>query len=349
MTASLTLSDGDQSLDLIGTPGTGVWLDKDGFDLPTPAREMTYAESADSEGRRRVRSRTPNPEGKGKVVIGANNADDFWGYVDQFQELIESAHRQKGTLRYVPPQDGEPVTFDLEAIRVSGLPQEGVTLNNFVTRGEFEFECKPYGRRDPEVWFSGVVLDGPIDYIDLEGIPGHVDAWAELTLTEVSSQTREHVEVAVQENYDPNNPESLLIDSDDLVITGFAGAQTTRTGAYDPNASGNNVIRATLTSTPVVICSTGEQPHKGRWKVRLRAYGSTADIRTRLAWKVGDGPISRERWVDIPAAADFYDLDLEVLDIQELETGHSWTGYIEAYATTGVPTLDVDVLFLVPA
>lgn len=345
MSAALILSDGDETLDLVGTPGTGagIWLDVDGFDPPLPGRENTYAESADSEGRRRIRSRAPNPEGKVALVIAAATEALFWGYVDQVQELVESAHRAKGTLRYEPARDGEPVTFDLEAARVTGLPQRGTTVRVLVCTAEIEFECRPYGRLDPVTWFTDLSVPGPIGFIPLEEIPGHVDAYAALTLVEASSQNRDSVEVAIQPDFDPNNAEPLLIDGDTLEVSDFAGATTTQSGSYS-----TNVVEATLTTSPVVVCSTGEQPHAGKWRVNVRAYGSTADIRVRLAWKVGDGPVTRERWVDLPGATDWFDLNLQTIDIGELPAGHSWTGYIEAYATSGLPTLKVDFVDFMP-
>lgn len=343
MTASLILSDGDRTLDLLATVGTGIQLVE--FNPPIPARENTYADSPDSEGRRRIRSQPQNPEGTGKVLISATVEADFWDYVDEFQEMIESVHANRGVLRYEPPRNAPPITFDIESIQVTGLPQQGVMLNTLLAEGEFAFECLPYGRLDPVTIFTGQSFAGPIASVNVTGIPGHVNAWPTLTLTDASSQARGHVEVAVQEDYDPANPEPLLLNrASGITSTGYAGSSTTRAGSYSAN-----VTRATLTSSPVVVCATTAQPHKNRWKVRSRFYPSTADVRVRLAWQVGDGPITHERWVDVPNANDWFDLDLETIAIQELATGHSWTGYIEAYATTGTPTLDHDIAELLPA
>jgi len=199
-------------------------------------RENTYAESADSEGRRRIRSKTTNPTGKGKVWIGGTDGTDFWDYVDDFQELIESAHRKKGTLYYEPPQDGEPVTYELEAIHVSGLPQVGTDLNSFIASAEFEFECKPYGLLETQDWFGGLNISGPIDHIDIDDVPGHVDARAELTLNEVDSQDRSVVEVGVDPDPNPTRINLITNPKADSVITGWLGVSVTPTRVALPYA-----------------------------------------------------------------------------------------------------------------
>src|SRR3954471_16900450 len=73
-------------------------------------------------------------------------------------------------------------------------------------------------------------------------------------------------------NYNPGAPWSLLLDSDSLVTSGFAGTGATRTGAYDPGASGNSVIRTTVIGSTQAICGTGAQPHIGSFRVKARVY-----------------------------------------------------------------------------
>ncbi len=180
--------------------------------------------------------------------------------------------------------------------------------------------------------------------ITLEGIPGHVDALGELTLT--GTESMDHVEVGIQHPFDPDDPEPLLIDSSSLVSSGFAGSAATRTGAY----SADGVIRATLTTSPVAICSTGPQPHTGRWKVGTRVYASATEVYVRLNWRVGDGKFTPGPWRRVPGAANFYDVALDVINIAEVPSGtHSWEGYIEAYTDTPGTTLDVDFVDVFPA
>lgn len=359
--AQLVLSDGDETLDLLGdVSGRGIWL-ADEPKLPLPAREDTFAEGADSEGRRRVRTRPTNGTGAVPLTIGADDASQFWGYVDQLQEMVESAHRRRGTLTYTPP-GGTQVTYDIESISVTGLPQKGVQLLSFVQDGiTVDFECRPYGRLAPVEMDIGasasgpvpqVILEGPIDSFDVEDVDGHVYALGLLTLTDDSSQNRDYIEVGLeQEGYDPDNPTPLLIDSDNLTTSGLAGATASDSDAYDPaGATTNNVIQATLTTTAVTACSTGAQEHIGRKRISSRLKASATGTYVRLAWKVGDGPISRGPWRAIPAASNFYDVYLDTITIEEVPEGtHEWTGYVEAYAAAGGDTVKVDFVEVMPA
>ena len=260
------------------------------------------------------------------------------------QANSRSVHRAKGTLRYEPLVNGSPVTFDLEAVSMDEMPQVGFMQHSLVSEVTVKFEARPGGRQDPVTIFSGATLNGPIDDLEIPDIPGHLDAWLELTLQDGSSQSRRHIEIGIQEDYNPGSPEPLLLNlASGLTVSGFAGTSTTLGGSYS-----TNVANATLTSSPVVVCGTTAQPHKDRWKVRCRCYSIIPGARVRLAWKVGDGPIARERWIDL-ADLNWYDLDLGTIGIEELEVGHSWTGYIEAYASELPTSLFIDKLELVPA
>ena len=139
--------------------------------------------------------------------------------------------------------------------------------------------------------------------------------------------------------YDLTSP--MQLDSDSLVTTGFAGVQATLTGAYDPDASGNNVITASLLSIPQACCGTGDQPHTGRYRVKLRCYAvATTDMQVRLAWRNGEAPITSNQWVSPLISDRFAELDLGLIDVNG-----NWSGRIEAY---GSGTLHIDTLRFVP-
>lgn len=153
-----------------------------------------------------------------------------------------------------------------------------------------------------------------------------------------------HLEVGLQETYDADNPEPLLIDLPQMTL-GYQGTPATVSGSHSAM-----VVRATLSTTPVVICSTGAQPHFGKWRFRSRVSVSATTVYVRLSWRVGEGPFTAERWVEVPAEDDWYDPLLAVLKIAQAEAGsHTWEGHLEAYATTGTPTIDVDYFGLMPA
>ncbi len=351
---SVILSDGTRETELVGGPD-GVYLTE--FSPPLIARDNVYAQGADAEGRRRVRSTPTNPEGSFRVRVDWSESDevDLYDDLHDFQDLVESAHRNKGWLK-MTPIDGEAVTFDFESIRISDFPHDVSLIADRRTELTVEFECAPYGRLDPVTVFSGEVISGPSDSveIDLSNITSHTDLYGELTLTDTSTQDADHVEIGLEHTeYDPDDPQDFLIDSDDLLTTGYSGTGTTRTGAYDPNAAGNNVIRATLTTTPTQICAWSGT-HLGRHKIRARVYPSADTVLVRLAWRIQDGPYIREEWVAVPGSANFYDLALGVIDIPDsfagtAVSGHYWIGYIEAKSSSGIPTVDVDFVEIIPA
>jgi hypothetical protein len=124
----------------------------------------------------------------------------------------------------------------------------------------------------------------------ITGVPGDATAEGRL-LVSGTAQDMRYIEWGLESLY-YNPATSLLVDSDDMVTTGYAGVQTTQTGAYDPNATGNNVIRATLLSTPLVLCSTGNLAHVGVFRVKARVGATTVSGDTspvgeyiRLSWQ----------------------------------------------------------------
>jgi hypothetical protein len=151
---------------------------------------------------------------------------------------------------------------------------------------------------------------------------------------------------------------SLLVDSDDMITTGYSGVGNTRTGAYDPNASGNNIIRATLGADPTAVCATGNLGHVGTFRAKARAYFTSfaRNAKVRLSWQEGDGPFRANPWAPLPATSGitgtWAELDLGLITIPPAQLGtQRWQGRIEAYTTghVGSDTIDIDYLVLVPA
>lgn len=141
MTATLTLSDGDVSRDLMSYVDTLA-----DFTMPAPQRDLTFAESDDAEGRRRVRTRPLNGEGQIPLKITATSTESVWGVADDIQELVESAHREKGTLVYRPSTAASSVTYNLEAITVAEITDQTMLAAKGWCRMLLSFECQPYGQ-----------------------------------------------------------------------------------------------------------------------------------------------------------------------------------------------------------
>jgi hypothetical protein len=148
-----------------------------------------------------------------------------------------------------------------------------------------------------------------------------------------------------------NAATSLLIDSDSLVTSGFAGTGSTRTGAYDPGAAGNSVITCSLSGDATAVCGTGVQSHVGVFRVRARVWTATSTVRLRLAWRVAGGSYSTNLWTAPVVLSRFASADLGTITVPRVLLGtQAWDGRIEAYTTDGsAASVDVDLVALMPA
>jgi len=333
-----------------GLGGIGIWLDREGNEnlFPVPVYEEEYADSPDTEGAKRVRSRPQNPEGAGRVLIGATNGDALGNYQGDWQETVEAIRRHGGTLTYTP-HDGTEVTFEIESLRITQMPQDGVLQQASLCASEFDITYKPYGLLASYAAVTNANGSAPLLEFEVANIPGSVDALATLKLTP-TSQSQDLVEVCVDDEryYNPAAPTDLLLSQPDLNATGMAGASGTRSGSYS-----TNIYRATLLKAAIQVCSTGSQTHIGRFRLRPRLYGAgTGPIRVRVMYRIGEGPWGEtdKGWVTLPGVANFYEPDLGLVDIPKAVRGsQSWEARIEAYSAVVGDTLDVDYIKVLPA
>jgi len=186
-------------------------------------------------------------------------------------------------------------------------------------------------------------LAGPIDYFEIDSVPGQVSALPEFRFSDMVPISRNIVEVGVQNEFDPNAAENLRLDLA-AGLTALGGESNTRASSV-----ATNIIRAALATTEISVCKAASQTHKGLWKVRARVYPSAATVLVRLAWRTGDGPFAKEKWVAVPGSAAWFDLDLGTINIKELPSGHTCEFRIEAKSTSGNPTVDVDIVECIPA
>ena len=350
----LVISDNERELDVLSDPD--IRLLQDGLEMPLVARELTYAESADSDGRRRVRSKNQNAEGRIGLHISGTSDSHFWGKVDNVVELVESAHRNKGSIVYQPP-GGTAVAYDLESITVTGLPQQGIELRRRRADAEITFEARPYGRLAATQIISGGTLDGPIDYVTVENVPGQVVAFGDLELTEASSQTRDFVEIGVQADFDPTNPEPVFLTAGSMAdaggtltgVTGTAGTASRPAGAYTTSGGNSYTIRTGLSTTPTACATTSVRPHKGLWKIRARVRATADGVRVRLSWRTGNSAFTQERWAYVGPGSRWVDVDLGTIDIPTLSGTQAFEGRIEAASQSSYPSLDIDTVSFVPA
>lgn len=188
---------------------------------------------------------------------------------------------------------------------------------------------------------------GPIDSAVVSSPAGHVDALGNLAITEASAQNRDYIEVGLQRDYDATSIPALIVEGDDLVLVSGVRDTSPTSGAY----SSQSVTYDLDEDAPAVLCATGTQVHKGTWKVGVRLYASSTNTYAsltwvRLVWRTASGPWTEESWRAVPTMAQWHELTLATLDIEEVSGQHSWEGRIEAYqdeATTATQvTLEID-------
>jgi hypothetical protein len=329
------------------------------LDCQPPGKRPEWISGADADGAALVRD--PLFENRTVVVrvrVAKQATTDLaLAKLGALVDKIEEADKQPDGLALVwtPAGGTKSVTFYVLSGEVTGLP---ITTNGDDS-GWFQstpvvtltLTCKPFGYGS-EVTLSPVTAATPVVTLTAASVTGDVPAEARLIVTDNATQNRAYLEWGLEQRY-YDVATSLLLDSDSLTTTGLAGAQTTRTGAYDPNATGNNVIRATLATTTVAVCSTGAQSHVGTFRVKARVYATSASIQMRLSWQDGSGPYSANGWQTATLASAWTEVDLGLVTIAPAAQGtQTWVGLVEAYTTgtgAGTDTIDVDYLVLVPA
>jgi hypothetical protein len=179
-------------------------------------------------------------------------------------------------------------------------------------------------------------------------VPGSAPALVKLTLTETQGTTRDHFEYGLDNNFDPLNATTLLIDAPPDVEV-FAGVAASRPGAYSYAGTEINVIRATLYTVPVAICAFDtEAVGKSRIKARVFGGGSTATF-VRLSWRIGEGDFTHNEWCKLPSTEAFWEIDLGVMNVPKAVVGTQGAeGRIEAYAAASGQTFDLDTLAVIP-
>jgi hypothetical protein len=181
-------------------------------------------------------------------------------------------------------------------------------------------------------------------------VTGDIPALGRLIITDTATQSRRHVEWGIEGPLTYNNATSLLVDSDNMVTSGFSGAQAVTTGAYDPNASGNNSITMTpIAGATTAMAGTGDPlSHVGVFRVKARVQSGSLLNLFRLSWKAGDGPTNHNAWATPISTAGWIELDLGTITIPATTLGtQRWTGQIDVQGDSTTPgTVALDYLIL---
>jgi hypothetical protein len=193
----------------------------------------------------------------------------------------------------------------------------------------------------------------PVGVFELPDVEGHVDALADVKVLETSTQPRDHVEVGLEKGstYSPAVAPPNLIDSDQLVTAGYSGTASTRTGAFDPLAAGNSIIRSSLTQTPTAVCATAPLQHVGPLRPKTRVYASgTGPVYVRASARYGFGQAQHGEWQIVPTMGEFCEVDLGLVNPPLAVLGEQgWECAVEAITETPGDTIDVDFVLVLGA
>jgi hypothetical protein len=339
------------SLDLNTTSGT---YSLEAFDPGVALKRPEWVQGADSDGAALVRDPlVENRTVTAKVRIIAASMDAATLAIGAIVDKLEEAERQEDGLPLVwtPASGSKSTTFYVLSGEITGMPVDP-TEGWFVSAPivTVSLTCKPYGYAS-EVTGPSATGTTPSITLAVPSVGGDVPAEARLVITDGSGKSRRYVEWGLEQRfYNAGSPSSLILDSEDLVTTGFAGVQATRSGAYRRSGATHDTVAASLFSQPVAVCGTGNQPHIGTFRVKARVYASSMGVQLRLSWQDGDGPFSANDYAIPSVAANFAEVDLGLITIQPARSGtQRWTGRLEAFSSTLGDTIEIDYLTLIPA
>lgn len=321
--------------------------------LPIPRKRPEWIEGVDADGALLMRDPlVSNGQLVATIDLYGSSKDNGLGLIGEVVDQLEEADRNPGGIPLVwTPADGtKTLTFYVLTGEITELPQDMKWIRGKVASVTLTLDCRP-GGYGPRALYGTATVAGPIASVNIPDFPGDMPSdEVEVIITDMSSQSRRHVEWGMEQRYyNPAAPWPVIVDSDSLITTGFAGTQTVGSGAYDPNASGNNAISATLFPTPIAVCGTGMLTHIGTFRVKARVQSSSADSYVRLAWRVGDGSYEPNAWIAAGVAGQWNEIDLGLISIPSAAAGsQAWDGRIEAYGAITV-TLFVDYILLLPA
>jgi len=334
-------------------PASTLFLES--VECPPPKPRQAWISGPDSSGAELADEiRWENREWSAKIRVAQQaSMDDALEELKLLVARLQEAPKLADGLELIwtPAASSRPGTLYVLAAEIDDIPVEvtGDDAGWFIRSPVVSLKliCRPFIYGTEQVNLA-VVGTGPLMTLTVPAVPGDVPAEGRLIVTDTATQTRRTVEWGLEQRH-YNSATSLTLDSDGLVTTGFAGTGSALTGAYDPNASGNSTIYASLYSMPIAVCGTGNLSHVGTFRVKARIYTNTLDVRARLAWQEGDGPFRANPYASAPVASAFSEIDLGLISVPPKELGtQRWTGRIEAYGNVG-DYIYVDYLLLIPA
>lgn len=167
MTASLLLTPnaGAAAMQLVAGPTVGLTSDTADEFWPVPAWEEEYADSPDTEGSLRTRSRATNPTTTGRVVIQGTTQAALNANVLLWEQTIEACRRNGATLVYTPT-GGSAVTFTVLSAWLTSLP-EAQPQANLWRLSDFQMTFAPFGKLAAINFATALISELPIFTLDL--------------------------------------------------------------------------------------------------------------------------------------------------------------------------------------
>lgn len=348
----------------IANQGTYPRLELETFDPGIPPKRPDWIEGADSDGAALLRDprfavRKPTLTLRVRTDPQAvSRRDQAQQMISQLVAKCQKASSTPGGVTQVWTPAGATESYTMIVLDAE-LTEVPVTVES----GYFVFEptvsvtqtCEP-ALLGAEATIGAVsTVTVPVATIEAANVPGDVAANARLVVTDTASVSRSYVEWGAEQfGYTPASPSQLVLDSDQLITTGYSGTQATVAGGYDPDALTSTVISSTVLKAPQAICGTGAQTHIGTFRVRLRwrTGAAGADVFFRLQWRAGDGPYAANTAVRARSTVpdEFREIDLGLVTNPVTFAGAAaWDAQVDAWTTAGAAqNVSVDYLLLIP-
>jgi hypothetical protein len=324
-----------------------------------PKERQDWVSAADSESAALFRQ--PKHENRTVTMkIRVTPQASMNAALDQVGAVVDKLRKASSTttgvpLVWTPANASRSATFTVLTGEITGLPisMDGDGYSWILQRPivNLELTCQPYWY-GTETLTSTASTSTPFVTLEVASVTGDAPALGRLIVTDTATQSRRHVEWGLEGPLTYNNATSLLVDSDDMVTSGFSGAGAVTTGAYDPNSAGNNSISMTpIAGATTALAGTGNLSHVGVFRVKARVKSGSLSNQFRLSWRSADGPLNRNAWVYPVSTAGWVEVDLGMITVPAAVLGtQRWTGQIDVKAAATSPgTVVVDYLILVPA
>jgi hypothetical protein len=348
-----------EALTLDGLPLTSGGFVMTALDMTPPSQRQTWITAADSEAAALFRQ--PLHENRTVTLkLRVTPQASMDAALDRVGALVDKLRKAASSpsgiaLVWTPNDSARACTFTVLTGEISGMPiglaDEGyswVLRQPIVT---VTLTCQPYAV-GVETLTGTSSSSTPFLAFEVTGVTGDVPALGRAIVTDTATQSRRHVELGVEGPATYNASTSLIVDSDNMVVTGFSGVQAVTTGAYDPNAAGNNSITLSpIAGATTAMAGTGDPlSHVGVFRVKARVQSASLGNLFRLSWKAGDGPTNHNTWATPISVSGWIELDLGTITVPATTLGtQRWTGQIEVQGAASTPgTVALDYLILVP-